>query len=432
MKRFIFYLLLMVVITLTGGAALWSIPYVLYFRALYGSLDNGYITIAEHSDSLITGGRFILPEGSRGANNSPYWWHETHLRNFIVPLPMSHPLLIPIPLLKNARSRRGVLFGAKISTTRGDERLNFYAFKPFRLHLEVPEVKLWTLPLPKKMLSEHKTSKIWKDLFFSDLSFGINRHSTFYDYLDRITSVKLGELNYRLYLLYLRIRLWGDEQVKTVSFYSDKEEKGHIVGVVELERDDATQKNYLFLTREGGIIRGLRVAMLANNATAADVLQLLISKHRYKQSQASYTDVIYQQYRQIPYTERIDHPGMVYLYSCWSHQMENEAIMQEMITFLERGEDSNRVYLDPLYRYAHYRFGSSLSGKGENLKESAARRLERKIQEEGEAQIAYERSLLDDSAEDFESDKDKVDFFLRRAKDRKQDADSSNAEIRSY
>ncbi|MBT3235173.1 MAG: hypothetical protein HN353_04420 [Bdellovibrionales bacterium] len=433
MKRFIYFLFYLIVGVTLLGLLGWILPYLLYFKAIFGSINNDYIVIAKHSDNLISGAPYQLPAGSDSGDGAPHWWQDTHLQNFVVPLPISHPILVPIPLVINPSARKGVLLGAKIATTRGDQRLSFHSIKPFRLKIGVSEVKLWSLPLPKRFISKKNSQQIWKDLYLLNLTFGISRSSTVSDYWEMLSRVSYEDLNYNLYILYLRIRLWGKQKVNSLHLYHGVPNGSRLVGVVELESSDSSLSEYLLLSRDGMIVRGLKVIMQSDSATAADIYRLLINRYYYKASRPQYTDEIYVKYQQMPYNLRIKHPGMVDLFSCWTHQLDNEAIMQEMISFLERGEVENRKFLTPLYEYAHRRFGSSFSGKQDgNLKESAARRLERKILEEGEAEIAYERSLLDDSAQDFESDQERIKFFLQKAKQRKNDLDKSETELESY
>lgn len=62
---------------------------------------------------------------------------------------------------------------------------------------------------------------------------------------------------------------------------------------------------------------------------------------------------------------------MIYLYSAWSHDLNNRDFVRVIILFLERGK-LNLKYLKPFYEFAYRKFGSTLSSASGYLNETAA------------------------------------------------------------
>jgi hypothetical protein len=137
----------------------------------------------------------------------------------------------------------------------------------------------------------------------------------------------------------------------------------------------------------------------------------------YKASAKEDSIQIYNEYKKLNYEQRVDQEGMIYLFAAWTHNIDNESFLREMIKFLERGNDNN-IHLQPLYEFAYKKYGSNYSDDVGNRKETAQKRLERKTKEELEKEIETERKRNVENIEgSFSSDEDKIKFFLQKAKD---------------
>ena len=88
-----------------------------------------------------------------------------------------------------------------------------------------------------------------------------------------------------------------------------------------------------------------------------------------------------------------------------------------MISFLERGK-SKRLFLDPLYDYGYLRHGTNFSKDMERLKETQDEKLKRKVEEEeGLIRKKLKDITILDEVDKFESEEEKIKFYLQKAKD---------------
>ena len=135
---------------------------------------------------------------------------------------------------------------------------------------------------------------------------------------------------------------------------------------------------------------------------------------------------IYAQYKNLSYKDRVDQMGMTYLYTAWSHDLENREFVRVIILFLERGKD-NLKFLQPFYEFAYKKFGTNLSSNNDVLEESASERLRRQIKEEQEAELkraAEEKTTKFEGQ--FTNPDEKIKYFLNKAKEKKNNSDDSN------
>jgi hypothetical protein len=88
-----------------------------------------------------------------------------------------------------------------------------------------------------------------------------------------------------------------------------------------------------------------------------------------------------------------------------------------MIRFLERGKNK-KVYLDPLYKYGYEHYGTSFSNLLEKLRETEKEKLDRKVKEEEQfKRKSLEDITILDEVEKFESNEEKIKFYLQKGKD---------------
>jgi hypothetical protein len=126
---------------------------------------------------------------------------------------------------------------------------------------------------------------------------------------------------------------------------------------------------------------------------------------------------LYAAFQNLKYKEKLTPGGLTYLYAAFSHQKESKSFLSQMISFLERG-NSKRLFLDPLYDYGFLRHGTNFSKDLEKLKETQGEKLKRKTEEE---EAILRKKLKDitilDEVEKFESEEEKIKFYLQKAKD---------------
>jgi hypothetical protein len=131
---------------------------------------------------------------------------------------------------------------------------------------------------------------------------------------------------------------------------------------------------------------------------------------------------IYSDYKQLPFYKKVGQTGLAYLFASWSHHQEDREYLREMIQFMERGKQNQNI-LRPLYDFAFAKFGTTFSRHEKNRREVASEKLKRKREEELKAEIKAAESLDYNTETEFTNDQEKIKFFLRKAKDSKEDSD---------
>jgi hypothetical protein len=94
----------------------------------------------------------------------------------------------------------------------------------------------------------------------------------------------------------------------------------------------------------------------------------------------SLSKILYLEFKNLEYRDQIDHKGMLYLLSAWTHSMNNKNLIVEMIERLEKGF-KNQKQLESLYAYALKRYNSTFTRKNiDGLQLSDEVKLRRNIE----------------------------------------------------
>ena len=124
---------------------------------------------------------------------------------------------------------------------------------------------------------------------------------------------------------------------------------------------------------------------------------------------------VYSKFSILPFKQRLTTQGISLIYSAWTHEMDNQKFIQELIYFLERGEVEKISLLD-VYSYARNRWGSNFSTIKE-LRDESLEFENNRIEEENK-KIEEKRLIEDESdlEQRFNSGEDKLDYLLKKAK----------------
>jgi hypothetical protein len=71
---------------------------------------------------------------------------------------------------------------------------------------------------------------------------------------------------------------------------------------------------------------------------------------------------LYKEFKQLNFSRQVDQEGMLYLFSAWTHELNNLELLKEMIFFLERGRNNSKQ-LRPLYSFAMNHYGKTFTSK---------------------------------------------------------------------
>jgi hypothetical protein len=273
------------------------------------------------------------------------------------------------------------------------------------------------LPVFKNHIARKSEAEVWRDLFSKKLSLPSNEGKGFFDSLFVLRKVTYSDLVYNLYILYNRAQLLP-LNAKRISF---DPQTAH--GLIELPSDDPLFKVERLYLLEKGLVYSLTLKTRMDIEAAVNFRNKILRETVFKNSTSDSAIPVYAHYKTIAYAHRVDQQGMAYLYSAWSHDLANKEYIRVIILFLERGK-SNLKFLKPFYEYAYKRFGSNLSTENEFLLESADEKLKRKMKEELEVEVKKEAQTSGPKFEgNFSNPDEKINFYLKKAKDNKMNSD---------
>ena len=408
-----------------GVLFLGSIPFIPYF--FYKKIiDQGYqsrlVSLSVQQKNLLKGkeiGFTKLEKKILEANKDK--WNKFHLKNFILPFPVYHPTynLIPVVIKKNLSRQPG----AKFLNNKGVFFGQFFLGSRISLNRPFKNQKLYNLPIFKNYLLKISDKKIAKDLFSKDINpfrGKIFSKKT----IHRVLQGNMYEYVYKLFLLEIRKEIIGK---KFEDFYYEKDRH---FGVVILPRNSESEVRRIkvFIFNKGNF----HTVFINYNDKRKEGRSLrlrIINALEFKPTNENMAKVIYKKFKGLSFREQISSKGTVFLFSAWSHLLNNKGFLREMIQFLERSKRNNLV-LQELYRYSFKEFGTTFSKREEFLKETQMIKLRRKIEKEEKDFVNKEKkSEVVLPRENFSDKKEKVKNYLEEAKNDGSNLDEEDEEL---
>lgn len=397
------------------GVLCYIAPYHIYTLTLTEGVNTTFLKMKPAREVLYNGETLVVPKVTDMNDESLY--QKFHFSHFEMPMPINHPLFFMIPSIKLEGA--GPRLGASFMNGKDNELFSFVIDRPYKLDTTLGDQKLFILPVFKNYIARKSQEDIWRDLYEKKLSLPSNQGESFLASLDTLKKVSYYELVYNLFILYNRHFLIPDESQK-ISYIP-----GQNIGLVALpESNDRYFKERLYII-EKGTVYPLTIRTRKHNGAAENFRKKLLNEIRYKSSTSDSAIPIYADYKRIPYGQRIDQQGMTYLFSAWSHDLNNKDFIRVIITFLERGK-LNLKYLKPFYEYSYKKFGTTLSSDKDQLNETADEKLKRQMDEELTSEVKSEEEKVTNTFEgQFSNEEEKVNFYLQKAKDKKVNTDEA-------
>lgn len=408
---------LIITLALLGGAAVLVAiaPYHIYTLTLTEGVDTQFLKMNSTKRVFYDGGEDHFNTPRDMADEGLY--QNFHFGHYELPMPINHPLFYLIPIIKIEGA--GPRLGASFQNGKNMDLFSFMQERSYKFETTSGDQKLFLLPVFKNYISRKSNEEVWGDLFRKKLALPSNEGESFYQSLKVIKQISYYDLVYNLYVLYNRRFVLPPETQKFI-FYPEKN-----MGIVELPSDDKkmlVERVYLI---EGGFIYPILIKTRIGNTNAENLRQKFIQEIKYKATHSDSAISIYARYKQLSYGQRLDQQGMTYLYSAWSHDLNNKEFIRVIIMFLERGK-LNLKYLTPFYEYAYKKFGSNLSSESGYLNETPEEALKRKMALEFEQEL--EKAKNDKGAlpeGQFATPEDKVKYMLQKAKDSNKNSDDA-------
>lgn len=421
--RILISLILVGLVLFTSVYLLAMAPFHFYGLTLDEGIDSSYLKLEVSNDIMTKGNPYEWDRVEGVFSEEQKNWKRFHFSKFEIPLPVHHPFFLVVPDLQvNYEPPR---LGVKMLDSVKMLSASMHTMKDVDFTLNFGTHKIFNLPAFKNYIIKKDPKEIWKDLFYKDLA--LEGFSLFDPSI--ISGASYKELVYNLFLLNMRKDLFPPK-VKKISYFEPKK-----FGVVEVEFEtdsiikDSYRVEYIYIL-DDGIIHRLKLKTKSYDLMTEALRKRFMMQLKYKPSAPEDSIPIYNEYKKLNYEQRVDQEGMIYLFSAWTHNIDNENFLREMIKFLERGSQNN-VHLQPLYDFAFKKYGSNYSDDDSKRQETAQKRLERKTSEELEIEIETERKRNVENIEGkFNTDEDKIKFFLQKAKDDGGNIDETDSILR--
>jgi hypothetical protein len=347
-------IIFIVLVVLFGGSA----PYALYVAILTEKIHfPNYYSLPSKEKRILKG-----EEKSLGAHDdSEGLWKPYHLLHYQIKLPNKHPLYQAYPYLLSKisdKSRTSTYplykkaFGFTIRTAKGEAILNFI---PLSFHTFTPDFKrqeLFNIPALHNILQKKSLSKIWRDLFVTNISQWKRPYE---------------DLIYQLYLL--------DERSY---FFNSKENLFYLkgLGVGGIQYLDKEKEVWVLNYLVGDIVYRFKLEIFERDEK---LISSLLSSLIIEPSSVDFSKKIYNKFMEGPFYARSTNDGLLTLFSAWTHEPSNPDFIKELFYYLHKG-DENEKYYRSLINYSKLTFDHQESADGKL--ESPQEALDRKIREE--------------------------------------------------
>ncbi len=403
--------LLVILILLTGGLyagyrKILVYPNELYFGWLQDKKWDKYYSISQFNPIWMQPSPFReIPEYRE---DYAQLWKEFPLRNIRIPLPVRHPLFLTVPILESEGKKTTPNVGITLLAPNGRELSRVYSLPEKFLEDHSQGQELFKLPFVRNKILKIPQEKIWNDLF----TFEINV---------KIKSIE--EMIYDLYLLHLRSKILPAQTIR-YGLMSDKR------ALIELE---SVNKDYiieLVMTNNSGKLLPFVLRTEINNDESRKIRSKFLDTIKFSPVDPAMGKFLYTEFKQLNFARQVDQEGMLYLFSSWTQDFENEEMFKDMVFFLERGFKT-QAQLKPLYSFGLKHFGKTFSTRkvfteDENQDVALERKIEiEKIEKRKEVQIEKERPPVEPEL----SPEEKMNLYLRKAKEEKQQTEKKDMTV---
>lgn len=391
--RWLAGLLLLIGISVLGGYIfVKGYPYRLYSRWMEGKGQDRHYSLSRYREDFLKPVSFDPVTDYK--EEFGQLWKPFPLRNALVPLPVRHPLYKTIPIIQRYDTKLPPMIGMSIHSSKGRELSNLYTIAPRFLPDFRQGQELFKLPFVRNRILKYDPDELWKDIYSKELV---------------IESKSMDEMIYDLYILYLRSEMIPDNVIK----YGIIKNNLAVMEVASPDRDYKVEMINRLLNGQ------IYTYVLKTDLTDKDSLNLrakFLNDVNFSHVDSSMKDILYKEFKGLSYQRQVDQEGMLYLFSAWSLDIDNQDLMREMIFYLERGT-LNELQLIPLHRYAFAKFGKTFTTKNIDSSDPEIQ-LQRLIElERREEKARAAKTVVVPDEMDGLSSKEKMQLRLKRAKE---------------
>ncbi|MBF0207614.1 MAG: hypothetical protein HQK53_12060 [Oligoflexia bacterium] len=419
MKKFLLIAIILC-LSITFITTAYFAPNMLYYLVLQGYDFSSYYKVENIA-------RFLSPRkvtvqkktGTYAEGVDEKYWHSFHIRDYKIFLPLGHPFINVGPIINFEDNSVYTQLGMQFNSQQDRLLVEVLFNKGVKFRNDFYRQKIFTIPVVQSIIEKISSTNLWRDLFSKDLEFissdkdfvsevksclGAKKAegdrdsakecsfvyrnylnvALFFSKLKLVASIPYSELIYNLYLLAMRAQYISSLQNNFDNFfYDEKNERALVVTGVQ----ENVYQDWLVLSLIEGMVESYTVRYVPENLLSCEIFERMLASVHYSAASKGETESIYRQFVELPYNLKKDQTGMFYLFSAWSHNIDDKELLKETIKFLEKGS-GNLAKLRPLYSYAYKKYGIDFSTKREisSLKDADENKqdeiLKEKIEEE--------------------------------------------------
>jgi hypothetical protein len=396
-------------------AMIWQYPMVFYRSIIERQVSHPYFPIKKNGARIVKASKLDFSVWPELEVQDPSLWRKYHIGHYLVQVPLQNPFFKMKPKIQYLAKNSDPLFGIELFTgdfSLGNEEglpnqketqfiyaqipdwnINFYSMTK-----DSPDIFQW--PALQSIIEKKSMDEIWKDLFWRDLSVLENK------------KLPLEEIVYQLYLYHLRNKFFP-AKTKTIYMYESPIDKT-IWGVLDLGSDEVGLKEEIVWEKRGNQILGFLLKTNTQNIAALDMRKKILSTITYQESHPRDAEILYREFQQIPFKNKLTRHGLNIYYFAWTHQIHNQNYLRGMIETLERAPEL-RHDLTPFYQFAFDQFGSDFSQTSKIEKAKAL--LKRAMAKEEEKYLEKLKANESDDPDNFSDPEEKINYFLLKAKE---------------
>jgi hypothetical protein len=374
-------------------------PQQLYQDWMSGQRFNRYFDISNYGPLLLA--PVEIESISPYQEDYVQLWKEFPLRSILIPLPTRHPLFQTIPVIQMISKDKAVppQIGIALLDPSSRELSRVYGL-PTKLYPDHSQgQELFKLPYVRKRILAKGQDELWRDVF--SLKFQVKDKS-------------IDEMLYDLYILHVRSKLLPKE---TIRYGLIKEGKQ---ALIELNSNDKDYMVELVLTLAGGTIYSYVLRTDKQNSESQRLRAKFLDSIIFSQVDEAMGRFLYKEFKHLNFARQVDQEGMLYLYSAWSQNPENQKFLKEMISFLERGRN-NKKQLKALYEFSLRRYGKTFTERNIEDDDDPEMSLQRKIEVEEKNRFKEAESKKVVNPQPIKlSPEEKMNLHLKKAKETKK------------
>jgi len=413
MKRIFFLLLVFVLIAVFfGGAFVLAYPWQYYKKeqALHAKILRPKDQLRLEMDQV---------QQDEYLNRGLLTWKSLHFQNFDLIFPLKNPEIYFLPTPKWIDGKN--ILAGEYYHRNHKKMLSFQIRTVTTLKFDHFGQKFFReVPYAREILKKKTEEDIWKDLLKRDLKIEIPENwlaleaiSTHWDLWHQVGG---RELVYRYYLMMVRDQLLKDTGAEDFVASSDQTflvfDKKETQGLAEGLRRETMA---FYLNQK---LYSLELVSDFEDKDAQKLREVFLRNFHFNLSDENETISLYAQFKNLSYDLKIDAAGLVYLYSAWSHSVNNKKILEEIIFYQEKNKN-NFEFLNPFYEYTKKRYGNTLSDQVTEF-DDAETKLNKKIGNE----MQQDKKEMSEAEVDRLTPVQKTEHFIEKAK-KDKNTDSS-------